>query len=330
MFCCGSSHAQSPLDTSDTSGWLVTAVTGPRQIGPPYISYGDRKYSVPATCTCSGWCLPSHTCYRYNVLADSMADTRASRSHKTDERCRRAVFHLVCGCLDDSDEEKALVGKLEPEALKIQSPGCKYNTSPITVAYRKIKKSSSLMELFPNQSSDAIREQCKYWFWQAASSQRGSLADLQRRTKGDWKLAQEDFQSLANLLTSVKYEDSQGNRRYFGSLEQMFEHCLGLLASSEQSAHDEAKHAIRVMQGVRDKLHNTAAQNNLDLVIARVVARCKCVSSAPVAILSMHDILPMHAGGAAVRICAPTSIFRTCMMRMHALAFSETSRMCAA
>ena len=84
-----------------------------------------------------------------------MVDTGTSRNHKTDERCRRAILHLVCKYLDDSDEEEALVGTLHPAALAIRAAGCKYKKSPITLALRRIKNSTQLKQLFPNHSDDA-------------------------------------------------------------------------------------------------------------------------------------------------------------------------------
>lgn len=247
------------------------------------------------------------------------------------------MFHLVCKHLDAGDASKALAGELHRCTLATQSRGCKYQTSPITLGCNEILQSSELLRLFPNRSEDAIREQCKYWFWQVASSSRASLADLARATKGDWKLSQDDLQSLADLLTTVQYRDNVNNRRFFGSLETMLEHCVVTLASDQNSQDEtqQAQHAIRVMQNVKKKLHGTAAENNLDVLRPRLEAKCECASATPVAILSMH----MHARRSAQSGAATKLSAHACPECMHTTRLEprgsclqqlcNASRMCA-
>lgn len=205
-----------------------------------------------------------------------MADAHEGRNHKLDERGRLIAFSAVWKFLSDKDQRLALAGALDYDAF-ISSP--EYKQSPITRGADFILESEELLQQFPNQTRDAVRSRCQKWFREIAShNSQSSFADMKRATKGDWHLEQEDFDKIADVLTTVQYEDDSGNLRYFESIESLLTCCT----EAEESAASpeerlEAGSWANIIREVKRKAHGKAAEN-LDVIKERLREKCGRVS----------------------------------------------------
>lgn len=217
-----------------------------------------------------------------------MADAEAAPHERLSERARFTVVMIVASFLKPAELVKLAAGTFETRGFPMGSGEAEYKKSPISRAVDLITGDDTLLSclhLPPKPSEEAtkvaVKNACAYWFWEfAASPLRSSFADQPRRTKADWNLDDADFRSLGHLLTTVQWQDEQGNGRFFASLERMVRDGLDVELDGDRT-HEELKEArSRVAELQRIKQRATGrAHENLDTLLLRVQQKCRCETS---------------------------------------------------
>lgn len=218
-----------------------------------------------------------------------MADAEACSYKRLSERARLGLIVIVSSFLNPEDAAKAAAGSLKTKDIEVGHGSPAYTKSPISRAVDLIVADPKLREklqLPPQPDSaktkTAVKNACDYWFWEIASSNRQSLADEPRRTKGNWGLDDVEFQLMGHYLTTTLWLDEHDNWRQFGSLEKMlkeWERMLGLDPSAHggltREDREELQHRVDELKRIREKATGRA-HGDLDILLPRVVEKCRC------------------------------------------------------
>ena len=225
---------------------------------------------------------PYRACTRVPRYLASMARDDDNRHIKVSERNRLHYVAAVAKFLEDEDWSKMFAGEFGEERKFSGKYG--ESGSPITQATKFLMDMPNFIAglgLPPEWSEKKIRKTvangCSFWFWEHASSQRESLADRPRKTRGDWNIPDDEFAYMGGLLTSVKYVDDQGNKRHFDKLEKMLGASLDVPKDVDRSLHERTEAARRTLHLQRIKRRASGkAHKSLDTVLKRVQKKCGC------------------------------------------------------
>ena len=190
---------------------------------------------------------------------ESAAAKKQAPMHRFSVRSRFNLVLAVAYHMDEADFKRLLRGVEPPEEFKLSRVQGDDQTKQATIsrAVDFIYNDSELMKalgvpmcLTPDQQKQCIENGCRSWVKAWGNRNRTSLADLPRTAKGGLQVSADDLYWLGDLLVNVTYVDDEGNKRRFGSLDQILQHCehvdLTRTFAERQEAAERAQRLISI------------------------------------------------------------------------------------